>query len=73
MEEIVISILKDVLGREDVDCNCTQESCDKWDSMAQLNIIAELESAFNIDIEPEDIAKIKSFPDIMAVIRKNSI
>ena len=37
--------------------------------MAQLNIVAELEDAFDVSLEPEEIAKMKTFADIMAILK----
>lgn len=73
MEEKVMAILKDVLEDNSIDASCSQANCEKWDSMAQLNIIAELESEFNIDISIEEIAVIKSFKDIIEVLRLHNV
>lgn len=69
MEEKVFEILKEVLELSDVDRNLTQKECDTWDSMAQLNIAAELESAFDVSLEPEDIAKLTSVQNIIDILK----
>ena len=43
MEEKVLEILKNVLELDNVDESISSTNCDKWDSMAQLNISVELE------------------------------
>lgn len=68
MEEKVIEILKEVLEDNTIDATCSQSNCDKWDSMAQLNLSVELEDAFDVSLEPEQIAEMKSVSDIVRVI-----
>lgn len=70
MEEKVLEILKRVFELENVDTTFSQETCEKWDSMSQLNLIVELESEFDISIEPDEIDKLKSYNDIVKVIRE---
>ena len=68
MENKVLEILKNVLEDNNIDATCTQENCEKWDSMAQLNISVELEDAFDIILEPEHIAEMRSVADICRII-----
>ena len=69
MEEKVLAILKEVFELEIVDETCSQASCEAWDSMGQLNLVVELEDVFNISLEPEEIASIKNYFDILNVLR----
>ena len=64
MEEKVLEILKNVFELETVDTTCSQTTCEKWDSMGQLNLVVELESEFDISLEPEEIGEMKSFEDM---------
>ena len=68
MEENVLEILKRVFELDTVDKTCSQENCEKWDSMGQLNLVVELESEFDISIEPDEISEMKSFNDIIKMI-----
>lgn len=70
MEEKVLEILKEVFELETVDQTCSQDTCDKWDSMGQLNLVAELEDAFEVTLEPEEIGQIKSYEDIIGILKK---
>lgn len=70
MEEKVLEILKNVLELDNVDATCSQENCEKWDSMAQLNIVVELESEFGVSFEPEQISEMKSVKDILGILSK---
>lgn len=69
MEEKVLEILKDVFELDNVDNTCSQATCEKWDSMGQLNLVAELEDAFDVSLEPEEIGEMKSFDDIMRLLK----
>ena len=69
MEEKVLEILKNVFELETVDTTCSQQTCEKWDSMGQLNLVVELEDAFDICLEPEEISDIKSYKDIISILK----
>lgn len=69
MEEKVLEILKDLFELDTVDETCSQETCEKWDSMGQLNLVVELESEFDVTLEPEEIAEMKSFNDIVRILK----
>jgi acyl carrier protein len=69
MEEKVLEILKNVFELEAVDTTCSQQTCEKWDSMGQLNLVVELESEFDLSLEPEEIGEMKSFEDIIKVLK----
>jgi acyl carrier protein len=69
MEEKVLEILKNLFELDTVDETCSQETCEKWDSMGHLNLVVELETEFGLSLEPEDIAEIKSYNDIVRLIK----
>ena len=69
MEEKVLDILKIVFELESVDKTCSQSTCEKWDSLGQLNLVFELEDAFNVTFEPEEIAEMKSYDDVLRFLR----
>lgn len=73
MEEKVLEILKNVFELDTVDTTCSQTTCEKWDSMGQLNLVVDLESEFNISLEPEDISKMCSFDEIIKVLKSKGI
>lgn len=68
MEKRIIEIMKDVFNVDNVDINTSQANCDKWDSLHHLNLIVELEDAFDMEFEPEEIAEMKSVEAIMRII-----
>ena len=69
MEEKVLEILKNVFELEAVDTTCSQQTCEKWDSMGQLNLVVELESEFDISLEPEEIGEMTSYEDIVRILK----
>lgn len=70
MEEKVMEILKDLFELETVDESCSQETCEKWDSLGQLNLVVELESEFGVSIEPEEIGEMRSFHDVIRILKE---
>ena len=68
MEEKILEILSSVLGVQ-VDETCSQANCAKWNSINQLNIVVELEMEFNISLEPEEIGEMKSYNDIIRILK----
>lgn len=69
MENKVLEILKEVFELDSVDSTCSQSTCDSWDSMGQLNLVAELEDVFAVSLEPEEIGTMKSFNDIIRILK----
>lgn len=69
MEEKVLEILKNLFELDTVDETCSQDNCEKWDSMGQLNLVVELESEFNVSLEPEEIGEMKCFNDIIKIMK----
>lgn len=69
MEERVLEILKRVLELDDVDDTLSSANCEKWDSLAQLNISVELEMEFGVALEPEEIAALASYKDIVRFLK----
>lgn len=69
MEEKVLEILKNLFELDTVDETCSQTTCEKWDSMGQLNLVVELESEFDVTLEPEEIGEMKSYDDIIRILK----
>ena len=73
MEEKVLEILKNVFELDTVDTTCSQQTCEKWDSMGQLNLVVELESEFGVSLEPEEIGEMTSFQDIIRILKSKGV
>lgn len=46
---------------EDLNGNYGKETVEEWDSVHQLSLISELEEAFDIMFDPEDIMEMTSY------------
>lgn len=73
MEKRVLEILKNVLELDGIDKTISSANCEKWDSMAQLNISVELEAEFGVALEPEDIAGLASCEDIIRILKEKGV
>ena len=73
MEEKVLEILKSVLELDQIEKSIASSNCEKWDSMAQLNISVELEAEFGVSLEPEDIAALASYEDILRILKEKGV
>lgn len=69
MEKKVLEILKNLFELDTVDETCSQKTCEKWDSMGQLNLVVELESEFDVTLEPEEIGEMRSYNDIIRLVK----
>ena len=73
MEEKVLEVLKTTFELDIVDTTCSQLTCEAWDSMGQLNLVAELEDTFDISLEPEEIGTMKSYDDIVRILKDKGV
>jgi len=69
LEKELLQILQSVLEQDSIDVNCSQETCEQWDSLRQLNIAFALEEKFDILLYPEEIAGLKSFDEILSLLK----
>ena len=72
MKNIIEKVLSNnlVINIEDINDSTTINNCDNWDSMKTLFIVSDLESEFQIQFEPEQIERMKSFKIICELIHK---
>ena len=70
MKNIIQEVLSNNLGVniEDINDSTTINDCDNWDSMRTLFIVSDLESEFQIQFEPDQIERMKSFKLICEII-----
>lgn len=73
MEEKILEVLKETFELDTVDNTCSQTTCEVWDSMGHLNLVAELEDAFDVSIEPEEIGTMKSYDDIVRILKVKGV
>ena len=68
MKDKIIEILRTVLEDDSINENTTQKNRPTWDSLHHLNVAVELEDAFDVSLEPEEIADMKSVADIERIL-----
>ena len=58
---------------EELNDNYGKETVEEWDSVHQLSLIAELEEAFDIMFDPEDIMEMTSYAKGKELLRKYDV
>lgn len=58
---------------EELDDNYGKETVDEWDSVHQLSLIAQMEDAFDIMFDPEDIMEMTSYANGKALLKKYDV
>ena len=61
---ILFSIMRSVFEDDTVNETCSQNNCEKWDSLHHLNLISELEDEFDVEFEPKEIVAMRGFTAI---------
>jgi len=69
MRERIRQVIKDTFNLDSVPDDISQKNCVEWDSMHHLQLVLGLEMEFDISLEPEDIALMKSLDDIEEKIK----
>lgn len=72
MKEKIIDLMSEIfeLPVNEFPAEITQENIDNWDSLRHLNLIVELEDAFDKSFEPEEISEMTSIDKIIEFIEK---
>lgn len=68
MDKKIIEIMKSVFKTDFITAETDQNNCEKWDSLHHLKLIVDLEDAFDLEFEPEEIAEMKSFETVKTII-----
>ncbi len=69
LEERILGIMREVFDMEAVPTDVSQKNCDRWDSLRHLTLASELEDAFDIELEPEEIAEMTDFARVIDMIQ----
>ena len=69
LEEKILGIMREVFDMETVPTDVSQKNCDRWDSLRHLTLASELEDAFDIELEPEEIAEMTDFARVIDMIQ----
>ncbi len=68
LEDKVLEIMREVFEMENVSTGASQKNCERWDSLHHLSLASELEEAFDIELEPEEIADMTDFSRVIALL-----
>jgi acyl carrier protein len=69
----VQQLFKEAMGNDvNVDINTEKDMIAEWDSINHLNLIVELESAFDLGLSMEEIEKLHSVKQIVAIIQSKN-
>ena len=66
----IIAILSEVLNKDTVNLETSQENTEEWDSLTYLTILTHLEKEFNIDINETNINEFGSVKKIINQIKQ---
>lgn len=69
MEEKVLNIAKKILETDDISLETSKESCELWDSLAHIMIIAELADTLNIIVPMEESERINCIKDFLKYVK----
>jgi len=69
IEEKVLEIMRMTFGVDEVTTDASQKNCEQWDSLRHLTLASELEEAFDLELEPEEIAEMTDFARVVAMLR----
>ena len=69
LEEKVLEIMRETFGVEEVTIDASQKNCEQWNSLRHLALASELEDAFDLELEPEEIAEMTDFSRVIAMLK----
>lgn len=72
MEKEIIALIARILEVEidEVETDTTIGDLPEWDSLHHLQIIAELQTAYNIKFSQEDLAELEDVSDLIALVEE---
>lgn len=73
IKQRIKSVISRTFKLDQVPDDVSQDNCENWDSLRHLNLVVDLEQEFDISIEPEEIAVMKSFQDIVKIVNDKLI
>ena len=70
--DTVLTIASDVLGvpASQVTLDASPQSVANWDSVQHLNLVLAVEQAFDLTFEPEELDRMKSLRDVVALVQE---
>ncbi len=71
LKDILAKVL--LIDKSDINDNMSRKSVKEWDSMAHLMLVSEIESAFEVTMNDDDIMEIQTVADIKKTLKKLNI
>lgn len=69
MEDKIKAIMLSVFNIKNLPETINQKHIEQWDSLKHLNLVVEIENQFDIELEPDEIANMKSLNEIINIIQ----
>ena len=70
IEKKIIAILTDVLNKDKINSETSQENTEEWDSLTYLTILTQLEKELNIEINEKNINEFGSVKKIINQLKQ---
>ena len=71
LKDILAKVL--LIDKSDINDSMSRKSVKEWDSMAHLMLVSEIESAFEVTMNDNDIMEIQTVTDIKKTLKKLDI
>jgi acyl carrier protein len=70
--EQVRNVASDIFGipADRISAESSPETIENWDSMQHLNLVLAIEEKFGVQLDPEDIEKMKDIGAVAALVEK---
>ena len=74
IETRVKQVAADVFGTspDQITAESSPETIDSWDSVQHLNLVLALEQELGVRIDPEEIERMKTIGDVIALVKEKS-
>lgn len=75
MDKRLEKVIREVfpIEQDTIDENWTSDDIPDWDSVGHLNLIMEIEKAFDIKIEIEEMFEVEKLGDIIPILQKRNV
>ena len=72
IDQRVKQVAADVFGAsaDQITPDSSPQTIESWDSVQHLNLVLALESELNVRIDPEEIERMKTIGDVIALVRE---
>ena len=71
LNDILAKVL--LIDRSKISDGVSRKNAEEWDSMAHLMLVSEIESAFEVTMNDDDIMEIQTVGDIKKILKKLGI